>query len=477
MENNFNLSEPAEIKPKKRKIKTIIFFFIFIFFIFFSIRAFVSAPDQNSWLNKFPVISQFKFLAESANNQLKGEERDRINILLLGMGGKNHDGGYLTDTIVLASLKPSTKQAALVSIPRDLTVPIEGMGWRKINNVNALAERKNPGSGGLAASQVVSDTFNLPIDYYFLVDFDGFIKIIDEIGGIKVYVENAFDDYTYPARGKEEAFPYEARFEHLHFEKGLQEMDGSLALKYARSRHAPGIEGSDFARARRQQKIIEAIKNKTLSSYILFKPQMVSNIISTIEEHMNTNLKIWEVVKLWNVFKEIKQEDIINRVLDNSPSGLLSDSISSDGAYILTPQSGDFNEIQYLIENIFNQGSAETKMEILEEKAALEILNGTWINGLASKYSVDLENFGFNIVRLGNSSEQNFDKSVIYDLSNGQKIKSLQILRQRTNANISSFLPDWLKADIAASSIQPDFILILGQDADKTFSGAQNKNE
>lgn len=480
-----NLLESQEIKPKRKWLKFFVFAFIFVLigFTFFSARAFLNGPSKTAaWFNKLPLISKSGFLAESANSKLKGESGDRINILLLGMGGKNHDGGYLTDTIILASLQPSTKKVALLSIPRDLTVPIEGMGWRKINNINAFAERQNPGSGGLAVSQAISDILDIPIDYYFLADFDGFIKIIDEVGGVNVYVDNTLDDYAYPVRGREDAYPYESRYEHLHVEQGWQKMDGELALKFARSRHGAGQEGSDFARARRQQKIIEAVKDKVMSFNILFKPKLISDIITTIKDHISTNLQVWESVKLWNMFKDIKKEDIINKVLDNSPAGLLKDSVSLDGAYILTPISGDFNEIQYLIKNIFAQGPAKTKEELKSEKASLEILNGTWVNGLASEYSLDLENLGFEIIRVSNASHQNFDKSVIYDLSGGQKTKSLEILREKTNANVSSSLPDWLKADILKISAgqnitQPDFILILGQEADNTSSGRENKNE
>lgn len=490
--NELKYAEPDKnhiVKKKKSKLKFFIkiFSFLFIFlvvcFIIFSSQAIISNQDPQSWINKIPIIKQIKFLAESADKQLKGEERDRINILFLGMGGKNHEGGYLTDTIMLVGLEPSTKKISFLSIPRDLTVQIEGMGWRKINNVNAYAEFKNINSGGLATCQALSDVLNIPIDYFVRVDFDGFINIIDELGGIEVNVENILEDYSYPIMGMEEAEPYESRFEHLYIEKGPQTMDGKLALKYARSRHAAGIEGSDFARARRQQIIIEATKNKLLSKHILFKPRMVGNIINEFKEHISTNLKIWEIVKLWNMFKDVKKENITNRVLDNSPNGLLVDMQGENGAYLLFPRSGDFTEIQYLIHNIFSDAPIEKKSKVVMEKTSVEIRNGTWINGLASKIALDIEKYGFNIIRIGNSSKQNFQKSVIYDLTYGEKIKSLTVLKEKTNANVSFSLPQWLQDDIKkelineTNPIMPDFILILGQDADIFKSGVANIEE
>lgn len=467
---------------KPKKILSYMIMFLIIALGLFSINANKSNQYSFSWLDKIPIISQIKHLAESASNKMKGEDRDSINILLLGMGGKNHEGGLLTDTIILASLKPSVKKVALVSIPRDLSVPIENMGWRKINNVNALAEIQNPGSGGLAISQTISDVLKVPVDYYVRVDFAGFEKIIDELGGVKIFVENPINDYRYPIAGKEDA-PEDQRYEHLQIDTGWQKMDGQLALKYARSRHTAGIEGSDFARARRQQKILEAVKEKVISLNILFKPTTIAHLISTVQENFSTNLKIWELVRLWDMFKNINTEDIINKVLDNSPSGLLIDTIGVDGAYLLIPRNGDFSEVQYLINNIFEDAPVEEKTKVRQEKATVEVRNGTWINGLANEVALDLEKYGFDVIRIGNASQQNFQKSVIYDLTYGAKIESLSVLKNKTNANVSLNMPQWLMDDLAKelagekNPIQSDFILILGQEADRTKSGLENKTE
>lgn len=479
---NFEEAKPA---GAKKLLKNLLYICVFltISFSLFYINANVSEQNSSSWLDKIPILGHIKHLVESADKQLKGEKADRINILLLGMGGKNHEGGQLTDTIILASLQPSTKKAAMLSIPRDLAIPIENMGWRKINNVNAYAETQTAGGGGLAASQAVSDVLNMPIDYYVRVDFAGFINIIDRLGGVNIYVDNTLDDYKYPIMGKEDAEPYESRYEHLHIEKGWQNMDGKLALKYARSRHGLGAEGSDFARAKRQQKILEAVKEKVLSINILFEPTLIVDITNELQEHISTNLKTWEIIKIWSMFKDIKTGDIINKALDNSPNGLLTDTINESGAYILIPRNGDFSEIQYLAGNIFSDAPAEAKTRVTHEKAAIDVRNGTWINGLANKAALDLEKYGFDVVHIGNCSQQNFQNSVIYDLTGGAKTQSLTILKEKTEANVSVELPQWLIDDLAEelagqkNPVQPDFILILGQSADATESGAENTAE
>jgi LCP family protein required for cell wall assembly len=468
---------PATVPIKKTKKRKISKFFIYtgIFFITASVvlfsQAAVSEQSHDFWFGHLPIIKQIKHLAESADRKLKGENKDRINILLLGMGGKNHEGGWLTDTIILASLQPSTKKAALISIPRDLTVPIENKGWQKVNSINAYAEMEEHNSGGEAVSQALGDILNTPIDYYVRVDFLGFINIINELGGLDIYVDNTLDDYRYPIAGREDAEDYDSRFEHLHIDKGWQHMNGELALKYARSRHALGIEGSDFARARRQQKIIAAVKKKLLSRHTLLKPTMISNIINQLRDHITTNLKIWEIIKLWQMFKDINKNNIINKVIDSGPNGLLVDSISPEGAYILTPRSGDFDEIQYFVNNIFSEAPLNEKTQVSRERGTVEVRNGTWVNGLASKVALDLEKYGFIVVRVGNSSRQNFEKSVIYDLTFGEKEKSLSVLRRRTDANVSYSLPQWLVDDIAKevktekNPVKPDFILVIGQNA------------
>ncbi len=453
------------------------------FFVFFYVKANIlpSKTGKSSWVNYIPIIGQIKNLAESAERPLKGEDRDRINILLLGIGGADHDGGNLTDTMMVVSLQPSTKKVAMVSIPRDLLVPVEGHGWAKINSVDAYAEQAAPGSGGLATAQAVSNIISQPIDYYVRIDFSGFEDLVNQLGPLTICVDRAFDDYTYPIAGQENNPVYLNRFLHLHFDAGCQQMDGKTALQYSRSRHSLGSEGTDFARAARQQKVMQAIKDKVFSVNTLMSPQLIASLIGNVSAHVNTNLQIWEMVKIANNYKDTKSEDIIHKVLDNSPAGLLVDGMSQDGAYILTPKNGDFTQVQYLFAQIFAADTTATAtVADTSANANVEILNGTWVNGLASRYSTDLGQAGFKIVNVANAGAQNYEKTVIYDLTNGQKTKALQNLQQKMSANVSTTEPDWLKAFLSkpiaglASSSLPDLVLVLGQDADKSDSGAAN---
>ncbi len=480
---------PNGLEPRKprRKKKTFKFFSylaaIGIVALFLFTSHIITAED-NSLSGAFSFLSQIGKLAKTSENMLKGEEEnDRVNILLLGMGGTGHEGGLLTDTIMLASIMPSTGEVALLSIPRDMVVPIDGYGWRKVNHINAYAEMEKAESGGLAVSQSLSQVLGMPIDYYLRLDFYGFEKVIDELGGIEVEVDNLINDTRYPILGQEENEDFENRFQHLYIEPGLQKMDGSLALKYARSRHSAGIEGSDFARSRRQQKVLKAVKDEILSMNVIFKPRMVTNILKTLNEHIDTNFKVWEIAKLWSIVKNTESDQITTKTLDNSIGGFLVDVITEDGAYVLEPSGGNFDEIQYFAKNIFTNVPPQQKQQVIKEYPKLEIQNGTWVNGLAQRKATNLEKFGFDIVRLGNADKQNYERSIIFDLTYGEKMDSLTILKERTNAKVNYGLPDWMinelkeKNEDGQALIQPDFILILGQAADETKSGIENSEE
>lgn len=463
---------------KRHKFKKYLVIFLVITFIL-SGKIIMSSQGVSTWLNSSPFWDKITHLADNEDNNLKGEDADRINILLIGIGGAGHDGGYLADTIMLASIKPSTKQVALISIPRDLSVPSEDGYWRKINSIHAFAEAREGGSGGPAMTSSLSNILDTPIDYYLRMDFQGFIKIIDELGGIDVKVENDLNDYSYPILGQEENDDYYARFEHLQVKKGQRHMNGSLALKYARSRHAAGIEGSDFARARRQQLIIAAVKDKLLSRGNLLKPMMISRIVSELNKNIKTNLDVWEILKLANDYKGIDQENIINQVYDDGPGGLLMASRGENGAYILIPQSGNFDLIKQSVNEIFGTEAvvvddkeadkpsvslpeADVKIEKITKDLRVTVLNGTWVSGLAAKKALTLQEYGFIVAETGNAPTRSYDKSIVYDLSYGKEIKSLEILQALSDAKLAYDAPSWLET-YKNKSESSDFILITGK--------------
>lgn len=258
------------------------------------------------------------------------------NTLLIGVDRREYlPSGTLTDTIIVASYQHQTQRISLLSLPRDLWIAEYGT---KINSVYS--------AGGIEAlKQVIEDKLGLPIHYSALTSFEGFEAAIDAIDGVDLYVERTFDDYRYPRPGYENATDSE-RWQHVRFEQGWQHMDGQTALVYARSRHALGPEGSDFARMQRQQNVVLAAKEKILSSETLFNLDRLRNLYLTIEEHVETNISLGELPLFYQMAKQVgdgsQVETYVLQGDSKQPSGLLyaPDPAQFGGAYVLLPREG-----------------------------------------------------------------------------------------------------------------------------------------
>lgn len=302
-----------------------------------------------------------------------------LTIALLGYGGGNHDGGFLTDSIMIARLEPKNKLITLISVPRDLWVPLPVNGNTiKMSKINAayavgaddkkyphkLIQFTGPAGGGEMAKSVLSSVTGFKIDYFASIDFVGFQKVIDKLGGITVKLTRPFDDPFYPLDvgitdtcGKTEGEiatltatmsgdkleqMFSCRYETLHFSVGTTQMDGATALKFARSRHST-TDGGDFARAARQRLVIESIKNKVIS--IGFLPKIVPTI-ETLANHLKFDFDLALIEKLIARADEFSQYQITSLALTDQ--NVLMNSKSADGQYILTTRVGETNysEIQ-----------------------------------------------------------------------------------------------------------------------------------
>lgn len=430
--------------------------------------------------NTFPSLNLFSTIRQlvgADERQLQGESRDRVNVLLLGIGGEGHEGPQLTDTIMLASWKPSTKEVGVLSIPRDMATDIPGYGVRKINNANAFGEAKERGSGPTLTAQVVEQTFGQKIDYYVRVDFAGFAQLIDDIGGIDVYVDRSFTDERYPVLGKEntecgttqtvdaagltvETPDYECRFIALSFSKGWTHMDGKTALNYVRSRHGTNGEASDFARSRRQQKVIVAVKEKVFSAQTLLNPGRLNEIRQTLEANINTNFETWELLRFATSLKDFDAASIRSRVLDASETSPLY-ATSLNGAYVLLPKNDDWRPIREMAEKIFDLPTTIAAPIAAPRLGKVEIQNGTAVSGLAFKASLDAKADGFEVLGIGNAGDRGYAQSVIYDLTGNKKLDALKILVDHFGGRRGT------KEEGTALATQEgiDFLVILGQNS------------
>lgn len=302
-------------------------------------------------------------------------DKTPIDILLLGYGGGNHDGPYLTDSMIAVHIDPKTQKIFLISIPRDIwiMIPTDGTngGYSKINAAysdglddtdfpNKQAQFTGADGGGRLAEYIVQQVTGVPINYFIGMDFSGFTHTIDTLGGVDINVQIAFDDYQYPIEGSEDAtcglsqdqiasfsaalasssatiseqdvFP--CRFEHIHFDAGVQHMDGATALTYVRSRHSLQ-DGTDFGRAQRQRNLIVAVKKKIFTSS--FIPEIIP-FMSSLGDDLRTDLAPGDVNTLVQNIQTLNKYQIVSLALTDQ--NFLEDTVSSDGQDILESRDG-----------------------------------------------------------------------------------------------------------------------------------------
>jgi len=295
---------------------------------------------------------------------------NQVNIVLLGIAGGNHDGPNLSDSIMVVNYNMKNNQLTTIAIPRDI--------WSstlkdKINSAYAYGEAKKIGGGSTLAKAELSSVVGFPIHYAVVIDFDEFKKLIDFLGGIDINVEKSFTDKEFPITGHENDLcngdkEYRCRYKTISFEKGLQHMDGETTLDFIRSRNAEGDEGSDFARARRQQKMIEAIKNKLLKEIKFFDLKKIGETYSVIDKLIVRDITNQQTAILFrNIIlkKNLRQKSVVL----GEDSFVVPPYYEYEGMYVLIPASGNYDNLhQYISCQINNLPDCDSLIKKGEEK-------------------------------------------------------------------------------------------------------------
>ncbi len=354
------------IKFKRILLPTLI---VGVFFVAIIILVRFFAPYYNFARENNLSFSLIQSLVFDKKPDLK-EYKGRTNVVLLGISGGSHEGGDLTDTIIFTSTDFAKKDVVVVSVPRDVWLPSLK---DRINSAYHYGEEKKPGGGLILAKAAIEEVLGQPVQYGLMINFSGFEKVIDLIGGVDIEVEKSFTDKLYPVEGKENDTcgsdkTYACRYETLVFEKGRQHMDGKLALKYVRSRHAEGEEGTDFARGRRQQQVILAVKNKIITQKLWKDFNLMKKLYEVFMQNVATDLNWSEKILLGKFFLTMPEGVVRQLVLDtgdekqkrkgflvNPPAWQYKDM------WVLTPRSGDFTEIQKYISCQLESPSCEIK--------------------------------------------------------------------------------------------------------------------
>ncbi len=411
---------------------------------------------------KPPLIETVRDLAVGGLSGSESFKKERINILLLGIAGQGKAGQFLTDTIMIASLNPQTGKVALFSLPRDLYVEIPGKNLNaKINAVYQFGLRDSGGNSDKGASLIektITSFTGLQIDYHVILTFAGFEKIIDSIGGINIENERDIFDTRYPGPN----YSYET----FRLKKGFHHLDGSTALKYARERHSD--PQGDFGRAKRQQQIMQAAKNKIFSAGVLLDPLSLNRLLEALGDNMRTNISPGETGKFLDLAKKLDTQNINNVALDawNRDSLLKVIHVDFGGAraFALAPRVGNWSEVRELAENIFDINEIKRRrFEIEKENAAIAILNASGENRIPEKIRKLLnENLKYKNV----SVSQNFGKitaetTISYDFSGGAKPFTLNELATRLPSIVSYEITNLPYKNIRP---EPDILLVIGKD-------------
>lgn len=383
------------------------------------------------------------------------EQYDRVNILLLGKASEDYPGTDLTDTIMIASIDTIDKKIALFSLPRDLYVNIPDTDYyTRINSVYQYGLTNKEGIEPL--KETIEDITGQEIHFYIIADFDGFTDIVDSLGGINVDVLRDINDTRYPGPNRS--------YQTFELEKGLQNMDGETALKYVRYRH--GDPEGDFGRAKRQQQVLQALKNRAFSLKTIFNPFAMNALLNSLGDHIRTDISAADMTQFVTLIKKLDTQNIATVVVDAwKPDSLLRVMHVQHGpirAFGLVPRTGSYTEIRDLAENVFDADKIKQRKEkVITENAKIIIVDRSATPGLAFKVQklltkdLGLTNVAMKKTELSGIEEE----TVVVDYSNGNTsftideiIRQLEVKREDRN--------------IYADSIteEADVIIVVGRD-------------
>ena len=390
---------------------------------------------------------------------------ERINVLLLGIDRRGGKGwGYRTDTIIIVTVDPVSKTAGMLSIPRDLQLPIPGNGDDRINTANVYGYTSDyPGGGPALLKRTIEANFGIPIDYYVMVDFDAFVEIVDTLGGVDIDVPKTIHDTMYPDPKPGDPFAYKT----VHFDPGWQHMDGKRALEYSRSR----MSTSDFDRAGRQQQVLLALREKAVGLGILNLLGKAPSLLATMGNMVRTDITLNEMKELALLAPEIDLGNI-KQVVIQKP--MVYGYRTESGAAVQLPK---WDLIWPVVEELFKAPvvvvptptpapptptptlaplQVEGLQKLADDGARIAVQNGTSEPNFAARVAAMLMEQGFQVVEFGDADRMDYANTVIVNYTDKtytleQLIETFQVTPEnvRYSPNLRS---------------QIDIRVIVGQD-------------
>lgn len=352
-----------------------------------------------------------------------------LNIVLLGSDKRPGSGAWRTDSMIIVSVDTASNIVRLLSIPRDLWVYIPGHGYNRVNTADLWGELAKKGTGPERVKQTIHHNLGIPIHYYVRVDFQGFMKIIDTVGGIDVDVDCPLPDIKLSA--------------------GMHHMNGAQALRYARSRYST----SDFDRGRRQRKVLMALWDQALTLDII--PRL-PQLWWTMANSFQTDLTLDQVINLAYVGVQLKPQRILSRSIGPS---LVQSWMTPQGAAVLLP---NHQAIRAMLESFY--APVDAALLDAADKVSVGLLNGSARTDADQLAAAALRWAGFKVTSAGQANRQDYAQTQIAvykgDVATAQQIAS-QLM-----------VPSAAILDPAAAQVQlfpassADFQVILGRDYD-----------
>lgn len=439
----------------KRKVVTALVVLLLLGGLYFGIKIVMTSGKLFSG-------SIFDLLGSGAT--LKTDEYGRSNILVFGTSedDPSHEdtGANLTDSIMIISVDQKTKNAVMISVPRDLWVKYGEAcmsGYEgKVNVVYECgADGANEPDGAKKLMDIVGTNFGIDIQYYAHVNYTVVRDTVNAVGGVTVEIDS--DD---PRGILDRNFDWTCKYRcyYVKWPNGPATLNGDQALALARARNAAGgygLGGGNFDREQYQQKIIVALKDKAASAGTLANPVAVSGILDALGENVRTNFSAGEVKTLITLAGEIPSASIKRvSLIDPGKAVLTTGNVS--GQSVVRPVAGiyDFSEVKRFVRAKLTISSTSS------EEASIEVLNGSDYGGLAGKKAAELTAAGFGDVSTGDTDRDSaYDDYVWYDLSGGKKPSALSKLKSVLGSNpTGTVLPGNVQSEA-------DFVIIVGNGA------------
>lgn len=337
------------------------------------------------------------------------ETKERVNVLFLGIDQRPGESLQCrTDTMMLASINPKDMSVSILSIPRDLwlEIPYRDLGKDRVNSAHYWGEAENyPGGGPALAMKTIEYNFGVRVHYYVRLNFVGFERIIDYIGGIDVDVPVTIDDDKYPAP--------DLSYQHLHIEAGPNHFDGEMALKYARTRRGTG--DGDFTRMQRQQQVILAVRDRVLTMKAL--PQLLRQspkLLREMGDSLDTNIPVQEGLVLAEWAQQIERDNIQTATISRD---VTTDWITPEGEMVLLY---DRARARPVIDALFSDATPEAELtqtsaagQLASEGATVAVYNGTTVEELAANTASFLTVQGIGVEHVGNAEHQDYARTIL----------------------------------------------------------------